>query len=136
MLKYKRKQENIMDKNIIAIVDESVLHKDGTRYILIDDNTGEVIDTAQGYGFKTSKKAYASYYYKQIKDNTYGISFNKINEAKKWLSNNPQFLINLNSYAFDILETNKNAYYFEDIINEKLVDKVLKNINKKNFIFC
>ena len=34
------------------------------RYIIINSETGEIIDDAQGYGYKTSKKAYAAYYYK------------------------------------------------------------------------
>ena len=34
------------------------------RYIIINNETGEIIDDAQGYGYKTSKKAYAAYYYK------------------------------------------------------------------------
>ena len=34
------------------------------RYVIIDANTGELLDDAQGYGFKTAQKAYASYGYK------------------------------------------------------------------------
>ena len=28
------------------------------RYVLIDKDTGEIVDDCQGYGFKTEKKAY------------------------------------------------------------------------------
>ena len=38
------------------------------RYIIIDAETGEIIDDAQGYGFKSPQKAYACYYHRQ----TYG----------------------------------------------------------------
>lgn len=36
----------------------------GIRYIVIDADTGEVFDDAQGYGFTSAKKAYAAFYYK------------------------------------------------------------------------
>ena len=35
-------------------------------YVLVDDNDN-VIDDAQGWGYKTAQKAYAAYYYKQNK---------------------------------------------------------------------
>ena len=34
------------------------------RYIIIDKETGEVLDDAQGYGYKTKRNAYACYGYK------------------------------------------------------------------------
>lgn len=35
------------------------------RYVLIDLETGEVVDDAQGYGYKSATKAYAAWAYKQ-----------------------------------------------------------------------
>ena len=34
------------------------------RYIIIDKETGEVLDDAQGYGYKTKRNAYACFGYK------------------------------------------------------------------------
>jgi len=34
------------------------------RYIIVDETTGEIIDDAQGYGYKTKQKAYSAYNYK------------------------------------------------------------------------
>ena len=70
-----------MKKNIKAISIEKTYHyekvcgpdpwdeipahdKTERRYILVDADTGEVIDDAQGFGYKTPQKAYASYAYK------------------------------------------------------------------------
>ncbi len=36
-----------------------------SRYIVIDTETGEILDDAQGYGFKTKQKACACYAYKK-----------------------------------------------------------------------
>lgn len=33
-------------------------------YIVVDTETGEVLDDAQGYGYKTANKAYAAYFWK------------------------------------------------------------------------
>ncbi len=35
-----------------------------TRYRIEDVNTGEVLDDAQGHGYKTARKAYVGYSYK------------------------------------------------------------------------
>ena len=32
-----------------------------TRFCIVDANTGEMLDDAQGYGYKTAQKAYAGY---------------------------------------------------------------------------
>lgn len=45
---------------------KAVAYKDGyeTRYSIVDIETGEVLDDAQGYGYKTAQKAYKAYTYK------------------------------------------------------------------------
>ena len=48
-------------KNIKAVEIDKNHEK---RFVIIDANTGELLDDAQGYGFKTAQKAYASYGYK------------------------------------------------------------------------
>lgn len=36
------------------------------RYIVINKKTGEIVDDAQGYGYRTEKGALTSYIYKQM----------------------------------------------------------------------
>ena len=43
---------------------QTTINNDPYRYIIIDEDTGEVIDDAQGYGYKNKQKAYAAYNYK------------------------------------------------------------------------
>ena len=38
------------------------------RYVVIDACSSEVLDDAQGYGYKTVRNAYSCYYYKQTHD--------------------------------------------------------------------
>lgn len=35
-----------------------------TRYCIVSTETGEILDDAQGYGYKTARNAYAAYGYK------------------------------------------------------------------------
>ena len=39
-------------------------HNTETRYCIVSTITGEILDDAQGYGYKTAQKAYAAYTYK------------------------------------------------------------------------
>ena len=43
------------------------LSKNGNRYVIIDDKSGEILDDAQGYGYRSVEKAYAGYRY-QVDD--------------------------------------------------------------------
>ena len=55
------------------------------RYRIVSTETGEILDDAQGYGYKTAKKAYAAYSYKhrdRSKDKERAAKEKKI---KKWM---------------------------------------------------
>ncbi len=41
-----------------------VSEKGGIRYAIVDIETGEIMDDAQGYGYKSAQKAYAGWAYK------------------------------------------------------------------------
>ena len=34
------------------------------RYVIVDTSTGEIVDDAQGYGYRSKRKAYAAFAYK------------------------------------------------------------------------
>jgi hypothetical protein len=51
---------------------------------MMDTETGEILDDAQGYGFKTPQKAYAAYHYK------YGGGKQKHDDAKKYWKDHPE----------------------------------------------
>ncbi len=57
---------------------KEVVKENEKRFIMIDENTGEVIDDAQGYGYKTKQKAYSAYNYK------YGGGKDRHSEYKKF----------------------------------------------------
>lgn len=72
------------------------------RYVIIDTNTGEVLDDAQGYGYKTSAKAYAAYGYKTRDRNKDVQKKENIRKIRIWMKENKDFMSLLDAYAFDI----------------------------------
>lgn len=55
----------MVSKDIAVVPREALPWSSQPRYIIIDKKSGEVLDDAQGYGFKTVRKAYAAWVWKQ-----------------------------------------------------------------------
>ena len=54
-----------MEFENVAVIASPLLSKlCETRYVVVDQNTGKILDDAQGYGYKSEVKAYSSYAYK------------------------------------------------------------------------
>jgi len=49
---------------IEVILSDKLSVYDDKRYIVVDKETGEVLDDAQGYGYKSQQNAYRAYAYK------------------------------------------------------------------------
>lgn len=65
-----------------------------TRYMIVDAETGEVLDDAQGYGYTSARAAYSSWNYKlNYLHNSERKS--QIDAASKWLQEHPDFADNL-----------------------------------------
>ena len=45
---------------ITVVKSESLSDKFGDRFIVVDEETGEILDDAQGYGYRSAKGAYAA----------------------------------------------------------------------------
>lgn len=55
------------------------------RYVIVDADTGEVLDDAQGYGYKSAQKAHAAWSYKQKPKKQRAAEANQKKRIKKWL---------------------------------------------------
>ena len=60
------------------------------RYCVVDTDTGEIIDDAQGYGYKTEEKAMAAYKWKNMDRNAKKQYFSKLETIKKFMDDNPK----------------------------------------------
>ena len=98
----------------------------GKRYIIVDAATGEVLDDAQGYGFKTPQKAYACYSYKTRDKSKDSEKKKKEQHIRNWMKANKSFMNLLEGLAFDIA---KEACGPEDKVNAKFVKELLKENN-------
>lgn len=63
---------------------------DKTRYRVVAEDTEEILDDAQGYGYKTIQKAYAAYGYK-IRKTRDVEKEEKTKEIKLWLKEHKGF---------------------------------------------
>lgn len=55
-------------KNIKAIKSEVLSSRRSERFVIVDTETGEILDDAQGFGYKSAPKAYAAFNYKNKSD--------------------------------------------------------------------
>lgn len=94
-----------------------------TRYCIVSTETGEVLDDAQGYGYKTAQKAYAGYAYK-IRDKSKDKErFAKNKRIKQWMSEHKSFVKTMNQFAFEIA---KGSWGPDAKFDAKLVKKMLE----------
>lgn len=52
------------EKTFQAVYSESLSKEYDARFVVVDTITGEILDDAQGYGYKSKIKAYKAYGYK------------------------------------------------------------------------
>lgn len=95
-------------------------------WIIIDTDTGEVLDDAQGYGYKTSQKAHAAYAYKnrtpkQAKHHNANQRKNKI-----WWAKHKDIANTLTQFSFEI---SKGSWGPEDKFDYQLFKELLKENN-------
>lgn len=93
-----------------------------TRYRIVNIETGEILDDAQGYGYKTSQKAYASFAYKNHNKSKDKDKIRKERYIKKWLQEHKDILKAMDNLAFDVA---KGVYGWETKFNSKLIQQLL-----------
>ena len=94
------------------------------RFCIVSTDTGEILDDAQGYGYRTAQKAYSAYAYK-TRDKTK----DKEKQAKKkhiqqWMKEHKSFVKAMDDTAFEIA---KGAWSPNDKFDASLVKEMLSN---------
>lgn len=95
-----------------------------TRFCIVDVNTGEVLDDAQGYGYKTAQKAYAGYSYKNRDKSKDNERLAKKKHIKNWMKQNKSFIKLMDAYAFEIA---KGTMAPDDKFDVKFIKNLLKS---------
>jgi hypothetical protein len=94
------------------------------RYVVVDIETGEVLDNAQGYGYKSVQKAYAGYGYKTRDKSKDAEKAEKHRIIQNWCKEHKSFVRDLEDYAFHIW---KGSYGPDEKFNAELVRKMFNN---------
>lgn len=94
--------------------------------MIIDEETGEILDDAQGYGFKSTRKAYAAWAYKTRDKSKDKERAEREKEIKKWLKENKDFRTDIEISAFEIMKGSGDP---NDKFDANLIKKLLKEHN-------
>lgn len=96
-------EEKIENKYLKAVRSDELSSLYDEQFVMIDIRTGEILDDAQGYGYKTKTKAFAAFCYKRD-HNKSDIKKKKAikNTIKKWLEKHQNFSDLLDMYFLEI----------------------------------
>lgn len=92
------------------------------RFCVVDAITGEVLDDAQGFGYKTAANAYKAYAYKTRDKTKDKEKQQKRKEILAWMKKNRSFVRLMDDYAFLIA---KGSMGPDDKFDAKFVQKLL-----------
>lgn len=92
---------------------------DKLRYCIIDSDTGQILDNAQGDGYQTASQARTSWAYKNWKKRK---KREKQNEINAWMTEHNDFCRDLTDYIVDvwIASHQSNARPFADNIKRSM----------------
>ena len=71
-----------------------------TRYVIINSDTGEIFDDAQGYGYKTPQKAYAAFSWKKKSPEEHIEQELKKKEVQEWCKKYESVVKNIEDIIF------------------------------------
>lgn len=115
------------EKNYKVIESKEFSTAGKKRYIVFDIKTGEVLDDAQGYGYKSIKNAYSAFAYKTRDKSKDKEKKQKELKIKFWMSKNKDFVKLMDQIAFEIQKGSWGS-------NEKFDTAFLKELLKENDI--
>lgn len=93
------------------------------RYRIVSTDTGETLDDAQGYGYKTAQNAYSSYAYKIRDKSKDKARVAKQKHIEQWMEKNETFVNLMDECAFQIA---KGTMAPDDKFDTRYVAKLLK----------
>ena len=110
--------------DIVVVEDGRLSTQFEKRFIVIDKNTGEILDNAQGYGYKTVRNAYAAYAYKTRDKSKDKEKLAKKRQIQQWMKEHKAFVKMMDTVAFEIA---KDSWGADEKFNAKFVKKMLSD---------
>lgn len=94
------------------------------RFCIIDTETGEIVDDAQGYGYKTAQNAYKAWGYKNRDKSKDAEKEEKRKLVRNWMKEHKAVIRTLETYEFEI--ECKGSWGPRDHFNAEFVRKQLE----------
>lgn len=115
-------------KTYKAIKSKELSEPNNPRYVIVDIETNEVLDDAQGWGYKSVKKAYAAYGYK-TRDKSKDAKKKKEEQAiRQWWKKHKKLKHDLEYLAFEIAkggfgpDAELNAKFLKELMEEQNIE--------------
>ena len=120
---------NLPKKGVIAlnieVIRSDVLSSEyDSRYVVVDKDSGAILDDAQGYGYKTVRGAYSAYAYKTRDKSKDKAKAQKRKQILSWMKQHKGFVEAMDTFAFEIA---KGSWGAEDKFNAAFVKRMLKD---------
>lgn len=96
------------------------------RFVIVDKETKELLDDAQGYGYTSAQKAHACWNYKTRDKSKDAEKRSKTAEIKKWMKEHKSFVHLMGGIEFEIC---KGSWGPDDKFDTALVKQMLKENN-------
>ena len=110
------------EKNVLAVVSEALSKEYDRRYVIIDKETKEILDDAQGYGYRTPQKAYAAFAFKNRDKSKDKEKKEKEEHIRQWMKEHSGFVQAMDQYSFEIW---KGSWGPDDKFDAKFVKEML-----------
>jgi hypothetical protein len=78
------------------------------RYVVVDEATGEIVDDAQGYGYKSAQNAHRAHAYKSMSPNKKRQRDAAKRQVQRWCAQHPQFMQHVEQSMFYALKDGQN----------------------------
>ena len=110
--------------NIKVIKSEALSRPYDMRFVVVDKDTGEVLDDAQGYGYKTARGAHVAWSYKTRDKSKDKEKAQKRKKIQSWMKEHKAFIETMDRFAFEIA---KGSWGPDDKFDAKFVKRMLED---------
>lgn len=115
-----------MNKNYKVVECDALSKSYEQRYVVVSTDTGEILDDANGYGYKSIKNAYSAYCYKTRDKSKDKEIANKKKHIKQWLKEHKSFARDIELDCFYALKDCKSFKVDAEYIRNKLKESNLE----------
>lgn len=112
-----------MAKNYLVKEDMTLSRFGESRYVVVDAQTQQVLDDAQGFGYRTKRRAHTGYAYKNRYPPELQTKWQKEVFIQNWMCDHAEFIQVMDQIYVEIT---KGAWGDKAVFDAKFVKKMLK----------